>query len=242
MVSTASKKPWLIKVLLPLVAASSVQCTDTVAPTGASITLAVNPTLIAVDGDSTLISAFVAEQSGDGVVNDTRVTFVTTLGGFCSTAGDSAPPCTATNSQQLPSVFSTTTRNGIAQAHLRSGTTPGTATITVKSGQISSSITVTISGLVAPENGRIALTAAPMEISPGGTANLTALVVGGDGNVVLDGTRVRFTTSAGKVAPEVALTHSGYARASLSGISQTGTAVVRAISGTVQDSVAVTVK
>jgi hypothetical protein len=238
----ARKKRWGVTLLAPLLMIGGVQCTETVAPTGASITLAVNPALIAVDGDSTLISAFVAEQSGDAVVNDTRVTFVTTLGGLCPTDDNSVPRCGSSKGEQLPSVVSARTKDGIATAHLRSGATPGTATITAKSGQVTSSITVAISGLVAPDNGRIAVMAAPAEVTVGGTTNLTALVLGGDGNTVLDGTRVRFTTTQGTVTPEVALTHTGYARTSLSGLSQAGTVTVYAISGAVKDSVTVTVR
>jgi adhesin/invasin len=97
----------------------------------ASITLTVSSASIPADGiSSAVITANLKDQSGMGVAVATPVSFTTNLGVF-------------SNSKTNYST-STIDENGTATATLIAGTTPGTATITCSSGNISAIVKIEI--------------------------------------------------------------------------------------------------
>jgi hypothetical protein len=158
------------------------------APTGSTVTLFVNTTILPVNGTAE-VTATVLESSGTFVQNGTVVNFTTTLG--------TLDPAEAR------------TNNGKATVRLHAGTRSGRATIRAVSGSASSStdegaaVTVDIGGAAA---GRIALNASPTTVSSaGGTSALTALVFDTAGNR-LEGVPVSFSTTAGSLASSGAVT------------------------------------
>ena len=85
--------------------------------------------------------------------------------------------------------------------------------------------------LLGPIGSSISLTAASQVVPPGGTTELTAILLENSGQPVPNGTTVRFTTSLGRIEPFEAQTRNGIATAMFVAGNDSGTAEVRAISG-----------
>jgi hypothetical protein len=85
--------------------------------------------------------------------------------------------------------------------------------------------------LLGPIGSSISLSAASQVVPPGGTTELTAILLENSGQPVPNGTTVRFTTSLGRVDPIEAQTRNGVATAMFVAGNDSGTAEIRAISG-----------
>lgn len=85
--------------------------------------------------------------------------------------------------------------------------------------------------LGAPTESTISVTASTGTLSPGGTAEITALVIEQSGTPVHNGTVVRFTATNGQVSPAEAETHGGLAVATFTAANTSGVARIRATSG-----------
>jgi len=85
--------------------------------------------------------------------------------------------------------------------------------------------------LVAPIASTISVAAQTTVLQPGGTTQVTAVVVEEAGTLVHDGTVVRFSATLGLVQPEEVETTDGVARATFTAGSTAGTARVVATSG-----------
>lgn len=205
------------------------------------MTMTATRSSIAVDGDTSFVSVFVAEEGGHAVRDGTLVTFIASTGGLCVSDSQSVrvsdESCTRlSGAQVLPPIVNAPTDGGIASVLFRSGTAAGPATVSARSGKATATTTITISGLVAPDDGSLKVVATPAHVAPGGASTITALVLRSDGSAVLDGTRVRFTTTAGSLSRQITLTQAGYAQTTLTAPAQPGNVIVRAVSGMVKDS------
>jgi hypothetical protein len=151
------------------------------APSGSTLTLFANTTVVPVNGTAE-ITATVIESGGTIAHNGTVVTFTTTIG--------TIDPAEAR------------TRDGKATVRLHAGTRSGRAFIRAFSGGTTTEedLTIDIGGAAA---GRIALAASPTAVpSTGGSSVLTAVVFDVDGNV-LPGVPVAFTATTGTIAQSV---------------------------------------
>src|SRR5262245_19677410 len=154
------------------------------APTGSTVTLFSNTTIVPVNGAAD-ITATVVESGGTLVQNGTLVTFTTTIGQI--------DPAEAR------------TRDGKVTVRLLAGGRSGRAIVRAFSGGITSGdLTADIGGAAA---GRISLSANPTVVpASGGTSQLLAVVFDVDGNR-LPGVPVSFTTTAGSIASAVVTTN-----------------------------------
>ena len=155
------------------------------APTGSTVTLFSNTTIVPVNGTAD-ITATVIEAGGTLVQNGTLVTFTTTIGQI--------DPAEAR------------TNDGKATVRLVAGTRSGRAVVRAFSGGITSGdLSVDIGGAAA---GSINLTANPSNVpASGGTSTLLAVVFDADGNR-LSGVSVSFTSTAGTLSSTVVITNS----------------------------------
>jgi hypothetical protein len=155
------------------------------APTGSTVTLFSNTTLVPVNGAAD-ITATVIEAGGTLVQNGTLVTFTTTIGQI--DPGEAR------------------TRDGKVTVRLLAGTRSGRAVVRAFSGGTTSGdLSVDIGGAAA---GSINLTANPSNVpASGGTSTLLAVVFDADGNR-LSGVPVSFTSTAGTISSTVVLTNS----------------------------------
>ena len=87
------------------------------------------------------------------------------------------------------------------------------------------------SPLVAPVGSTISIFSTTTTLAPGGTAEISAIVIEEAGTPVHDGTVVRFSATLGTVNPVEAETHDGVAVTTFTAGSQTGTAQIAATSG-----------
>jgi adhesin/invasin len=155
------------------------------APTGSTVTLFSNSTIVPVNG-TVDITATVIEAGGTQVQNGTLVTFSTTIGQL--------DPAEAR------------TRDGRATVRLVAGTRSGRAIVRAFSGGVTSGdLPVDIGGAAA---GSINLAANPSNVpASGGTSTIFAVVFDVDGNR-LPGAQVSFTTTAGSLSSTVVITNS----------------------------------
>ncbi|GAB4506030.1 MAG: hypothetical protein Kow00123_01680 [Anaerolineales bacterium] len=190
----------------------------------AAITGEAAPPVIRVGGETTLVSARITDRFGNAVADGTTVTFTTNLGDFGG-AG----------------TITTTTTAGQASALLRSASVAGTATVNVRSG-VSACRLVYVT-FVPDAPATLTLSSDRPRIAVGGqSAELMARVADRFGNAVADGTLVTFSTDLGQLnggTIAVATTTDGTARIHLTSGMTTGTAHVRAESGSGSDEIAV---
>lgn len=208
--------------VLSLYFLTSVSCSDNfpVAPDGSRIELTVAPPLVAIDGDSAVITAFVTEADGRPVDRGTRITLTATGGLLC-------PSATTCDASSLAIVE---TRDGIATAILTSGRSTVPIVITARSGGISAVANVSISALVAPAGSVAIVEASPDTITVGGTADVHAFITTADGNPVPDATRVVFSTPDTSHRHTIGLTNQGFVSTRVLGKS-VGTVVITVQSG-----------
>lgn len=186
--------------MLAVVAASCDKVPLT-SPTGSTITLTTDKSIVPVNGQAT-ITAVVTESSGTAVHNGTIVTFQPTLGRI-------DPP-------EAPTV------NGRATAVYIAPSVSGTATINAYSGSASTGSGNSSSGGVqvrvgSAAVGSVALTVTPSAISQnGGTVTISALVLDASGNP-LPSVAVLFSTDQGTLASSTVFSDpNGYAATTLS--------------------------
>jgi PKD repeat protein len=171
--------------LVALFASAACDKVPLTAPTGSTVTLFSNTTIVPVNGAAE-ITATVIEAGGTMVQNGTLVTFTTTIG------------------QLEPG--EARTRDGKVTVRLVAGTRSGRAVVRAFSGGTTSGdLTLDIGGAAA---GSINLTANPSVVpSTGGTSTLLAVVFDVDGNR-LPGVMVSFTSTAGSLSSTVVVTNS----------------------------------
>ncbi|HEY8551473.1 MAG TPA: PKD domain-containing protein [Vicinamibacterales bacterium] len=167
-----------------LVLAAACDRVPLTAPSGSTVTLFSNTTIVPVNGTAE-ITATVVESGGTLAQNGTLVTFTTTIG--------TIEPSEAR------------THDGKATVRLIAGNRSGRAIIRAFSGGITSGdLTVNIGGAAA---GRITLNANPSTVPiTGGTSTITAVVFDVDGNR-LPGVPVSFSATAGSLLNTVVVTN-----------------------------------
>jgi adhesin/invasin len=182
--ATLSRRALAALVLLIALASAACDKVPLTAPTGSTVTLFSNSTIVPVNG-AVEITATVIEAGGTLAQNGTLVTFTTTIGQL-------DPP-------------EARTRDGKVTVRLVAGTRSGRAVVRAFSGGITSGdLPVDIGGAAA---GSINLTANPSNVpASGGTATLRAVVFDVDGNR-LPGVQVSFTSTAGSLASTVVVTN-----------------------------------
>jgi len=85
--------------------------------------------------------------------------------------------------------------------------------------------------LLAPRESTISVSAGARSLAPGGSTTVTATVIESAGTAVHDGTLVRFTTNLGRVDPAEVETRGGTATTTFLAGDASGTAQIRAMSG-----------
>lgn len=214
---------WVLAVAT-IVVAIACDRVNLTAPTGATISLSVERSVLPLGGQTT-VTAVVTESAGTPVHNGTYVTFQTTVGSF-------NPP-------------EAQTQNGVARTTFLAGSSSGTAIVHAFSGGArtgsgnSSSGGATIRIGAAAAAGTISMSATPTSVSQsGGTVTISALVFD-ESNNPLPGVNVQFVTGTGTLSPTTATTDSnGIARTQLT---TTQTSVVEAFAGAAKGNVRVEV-
>jgi hypothetical protein len=189
----ARRRAALVLGLLALMASAACDKVPLTAPSGSTVTLFSNTTIVPVNGTAD-ITATVIESGGTLVQNGTLVTFTTTIG------------------QLEPN--EARTRDGKVTVRLNAGTRSGRAVVRAFSGGVTSGdLTVDIGGAAA---GSINLTANPQAVpASGGTSTVQAIVFDVDGNR-LPGVPVSFTANAGTLSSTVVVTdQQGVARTTI---------------------------
>ncbi|MBI3944101.1 MAG: DUF11 domain-containing protein [Chloroflexi bacterium] len=165
----------------------------TVAPGApALVQLAVQPTSLLVGGETAAITVTVKDRWGTPVTDGTEVFFTAMrLGSFASGVAR--------------------TSNGVATNILTTGIRPGTETLTVASGSVSTGQVIQIR---PGPPGSISLsfrgqTGNPDAPTVEDAVVVTAVVLDVYGNTVADGTPVNFSTNLGQITPGTVLTNRG---------------------------------
>ena len=159
--------------LLLLLGAITSACGQAIlsAPIGSTIVISINPTFIAANGDTAIVSVLVIEPAGTPVPDGTVVQFFTTLG---------------TIQEQGK------TNDGVARVNLISDARSGTATVTVFSGAATTTADVTI-GATRPARILPALIDPRIDLSAGRSiGGFKVTVLDASGNPV-SGVPVRFS-------------------------------------------------
>lgn len=175
-----SRRALVALALLVAVASAGCDKVPLTAPTGSTVTLFSNTTIVPVNGTAE-ITATVIEAGGTQVHNGTLVTFTTTIGQL-------DPP-------------EARTRDGKVTVRLVAGTRSGRAVVRAFSGGVTSGdLSVDIGGAAA---GSITLSANPSNVpASGGSSIVRAVVFDVDGNR-LPGVPVSFTSTAGSLSSTV---------------------------------------
>ena len=209
MIAEMTRKGFFAFVTIVAVSVAAAACSKVplTSPTGSTITMTTDRSVLPLNGQATL-RAVVIESSGTPVQNGTMVTFSPTLG--------SVDP------------FEAKTVNGIATTTFSAGGVSGKSSISAFSGgtKTAAATEITIGAAAAKT---IALSANPSSVSQsGGTATISALVLDESGNP-LPGVNVTFSADFGQLAPATALSDAnGIARTQLT---TTQTSKVTATSG-----------
>ncbi len=179
-----SRRALVALALLAAVASAGCDKVPLTAPTGSTVTLFSNTTIVPVNGAAE-ITATVIEAGGTQVQNGTLVTFTTTIGQL--------DPAEAR------------TRDGKVTVRLVAGSRSGRAVVRAFSGGVTSGdLSVDIGGAAA---GSINLSANPTNVpASGGSSAVLAIVFDVDGNR-LPGVPVSFTTTAGSLSSTVVVSN-----------------------------------
>jgi len=184
-----------------------------------TITLKAAPTTVTAATGSSTITATVKDAAGSPVADGTAVTFSTTYG-------------------TLSSSYETTV-NGIATTKLTFSAGDSSSTVTATSGSVSATVVVTYS--VVSVSSTITLQAAPTIVTEEtGSSAITATVKDADGNPVVDGTAVTFSSTYGTLSLTYTTTTDGIATTTLTFGAGDSSSTVTATSGTVSATVGVT--
>jgi hypothetical protein len=184
MPATLSRRALVVLALVALVASAACDKVPLTAPTGSTVTLFSNTTIVPVNGTAD-ITATVIEAGGTQVQNGTLVTFTTTIGQL--DPGEAR------------------TRDGKVTVRLVAGSRSGRAVVRAFSGGVTSGdLSVDIGGAAA---GSINLSANPSNVpASGGTSTVLAIVFDLDGNR-LPGVPVSFTSTAGTLSSTVVVSN-----------------------------------
>jgi hypothetical protein len=196
---TAMSSRWKVVTLVAMAATLIGACdkAQLLAPTQSTITVSA-PAQVLPNGGSIEITAYVIEQAGTPVQNGTAVHFTTSLG--------TIEPQTAQ------------TRNGLARATFRAGSSSGIAEIRALSGGASGGENLNVVKITvgAAAVSTVTLRANPGSVGPsGGVVELIASVIS-EGGQGVEGVIVTFATDQGTLAATTAPTNaSGEARTTL---------------------------
>jgi len=186
----------------------------------AVIEITADTTIIEANGaDTAMISVVVKDQFGNTVGAGVTVNFTATLGTIVSTAY--------------------TDSDGEVTVRLTSGTSSGFCNVRATSGTAEGNILIEFT---STEVASVNLTVIPRTLIANGTstADVSVVVLDGDGSPISDGTTVRFSgLSHGSITPIFATTTGGVATATIRSFTSTGTDTLTATSGTEDDSVEV---
>jgi len=160
------------------------------------INLTANPSRITANGtSSSVIRAELKMNTGDPVPTGTRIAFSTNLGRF-SVGSDN---------------YTTVTPNdtGIVTVTLISSTEAGTATVSAKSGEVETSVSVefvTQEDIIPPASSlSLSLSQATVKSDNSNSSTITAVVMDSN-NAVIEGVTVSFTTDGGQLSTASAVT------------------------------------
>ena len=170
------------------VAAPACEKVPLLAPSGSTITLTASTTALSANGTMTII-AQVLESAGTPPHSGTRITFTTTIGRI------------------EPSEVNTDV-GGRAKVTFVAGGTNGTATITAVSGGATTGTDGALKIAVGTAAvAKVIVSASPQSVSAaGGPSTITATVLDINGNALV-GSPVLFTTTAGTLSADVAVTN-----------------------------------
>jgi len=178
------------------------------------INLTATPNNLSADGASTsTIRAVVNDARGNAVANGEVISFRVTTG----TGLLSAPTATTTN--------------GVATLTYTASNSVGFETITALAANgISGSVTITLISAIV---GSVTVSAGSSEITADGISQtlIMSTVKDINGNNVVDGTAVNFSTSAGNLSAATSTTVNGIATATLTSSVTVGTAIVTVTAG-----------
>ena len=206
----------------------------------ASITLEADPGSIYADGNSaSTITATIADSSGNPVHTGTEVNFSTTLGRFPNgnTSYKTKTPVPIVDGKPDP----TGTPTGKVSVSLTAGTVSGIAKVIVSSTSVSQTIYITFTG----DTAAITITASPTTIWADGISSsaIMATLINSLGSPVNPGTSITFTTTLGsfqngsQTYTIKTVDTTGIVTTSLIAGTKTGTALVKATSVNVTQSV-----
>jgi hypothetical protein len=206
------------------------------APTGATIDVAISPTTIAAGGDTAAVAILVREADGLHVDNDTEVDIAVTNAMVCATPGSAAALCT-----NWVALTTLKTVDGVARTYVLSGTASGTATLTVRSGPSTGTGTVTLSSRVVGAGGKILVQSDKDTVSVGDKVRILVFATNQDGTQTAENTRLVLTAAGNAVSKQILLTHDGFAETMFIAV-KTGAATVSAVSGAITGHATVEVK
>lgn len=195
------------------------------APGSAGVTVSSNPTSISTYGLAN-ITATVKDASGNPVADGTSVTF--TLSD--ATKGTLSAP-------------TVTTTGGTASVTFTALNKTGSVTITATSGGQTGSVAISIT---ASSVSALTMSASPSSIPASGLTTITAGVVDGTGNPVVDGTIISFSMDKplmGSLSSAQAVTSNGRATVTFtaSATAGSGAVIITATSGTKTGTITVTI-
>jgi len=206
----------------------------TAAP-GTSMTLIANPTFVAANGGSSVVTAILVEPAGTFVPDGTVVFFFTNLGRLEPTDAKTRNGVAAVN-------FVADSRSGIATITAISGgpapavSASASTSTTVASGTGSASIDITIGGALPK---RIAIAASPARITSPRYATIVATVYDQYGNPVQN-VPVNFSITSSTTVIEETLDSGGAPRYTDSNGQAFDTLATRSLTGSAQKTVVVT--
>jgi len=190
----------------------------------ASITISATPSTLTADGASTSsIEILVTDAFGNTVADHQTITFELTGAG--------------TLSSQIATTFS-----GEASVTYTAPTTTGTATISAEATNGTEPLTPASITLVPATVGSVNVTVGSNTVVADGASLTSVTVTVRDkfGNLVVDGTEVNLSTSAGTLTSDKPTTTNGLATTTLKSPTLIGSATIRATVGGVSDSASVT--
>jgi hypothetical protein len=243
---------WLVRAALAASAAlGAAGCSDAplIAPNGSRIEISVAPTLLAADGDTAVVSVYVTEADGAPVADGTQVVLTATGGTLCAAPTplpwflrpEAQPPsCAGQLAQPWPTIVELQTTAGVGTALVRSGPAAGPLGLRARSGGVSETTSVNVSGVTAPAGAKLVLQAEPDTIALNRSSTITAYLTTAENVPVPDGTLVIFAAPDHALSRSIAVARGGFARSVLTG-KKGGDAVVTVTSGTTTGQVTVTV-
>ena len=184
--------------------------------------------LVANGTSSTFITATLTASTGDPAVDGITVNFTTDLGRFNTDGAKTAAATTAGGTGKVRVQF-------ISEKDIF-----GTATIVANVGGVAKNIQIEFAEADDPST--IILDADSTVISILGTTGITATVLDGEGNPVIDGFPVSFSSSPASTSVTPSdTTIDGLATSIFSAGTQSGVATVEAKSGTVSATISITI-